>query len=235
MKKKEKETLRKISNVKKNLGKDQETMEKFFKKNEKETMGPVNLTQEISTPKLSDSDIDMNFSNNMGPLGSMVKDGPGSSKIPVRAKSLDTNMDGLRTVNDGIKTRSPNFNPKDKLTGRFMSWEQAKLRKDQDTVIYPNHKADEKIPLADDGNLATTEQKSALALQETGSGLKYGRGPLADRLKSHGINVKPISEGLAPRNNELKCDVEAVGDGGSTEGDTTAGRGGTSTSELCWG
>ena len=47
MKKKEKEIHRKFSNVKKTIGKDQETMEKYFKKNEKETLDPESKTQEI--------------------------------------------------------------------------------------------------------------------------------------------------------------------------------------------
>ena len=64
MKKKEKESQRRISNVKKNLGKDQETMEKYFKKNEKEALVTENQNQEMLPAKFSGFDIDINSASN---------------------------------------------------------------------------------------------------------------------------------------------------------------------------
>jgi hypothetical protein len=101
-------------------------------------------------------------------------------------------MDIRKAENEGNKIKSLISNPKDKLTGRFISWEQAKLRSDQDTVIYPISTAGaNNSPSADEIVVTTPGQTPALAPHGTGSGLKYGKGPLADRLKSSASSSTP--------------------------------------------
>jgi hypothetical protein len=202
MKKKEKEIQRKSNLIKKSLangaGMDKKIIsEMSFLDCEPDPQNQANYPNILSNTENTTDDVDI-----AGTFGPVTKTDPGISKIPSRIKISSSTRD-LETgstnseVSEKKKKIAPS-NPKDKASGRFLTWDQAKLRPDQSTIVYPRS-----LTETDNGSLLYMKVKPSVP----GSGLKYGKGPLADRLKSMGIIVSPMSEDSKNRNDRAPSEA----------------------------
>jgi hypothetical protein len=190
--------------------------EKKLEMTEPANLEPDDQYQAPQTSKLHSSSTE-DDRNSLGSSGLLGKDGTVKSKIPIRTKSPVTTapeisktyedkkslyeesekINSTLSINKNRVTKGrdnelaskapPPSNPKDRLSGRFISWDQAKGRPDQGSVIYPSVGQVNRSSV--DRALSNLPRHSS-----PGSGLKYGTGPLAEKLKNLGIEIVPMTK-----------------------------------------